>query len=218
LFLRFCYGLFCLRGSSVDAIFVNTKKRKLTKTNVSKLYKWLKNSPAIVRTPGTGVFIEENIPRTAVIYSKVAHCLPNTIVIVNIKMYDIPVIPDDQVLTIKSYGKGIYHMKIRVGFVQKKGKLDLQEIVETNDQLEIDRSHPKIAFFVSREMLVNRLRRRFWCSFRTFLYNVQARVASPAGSSTVDFPEPSLVELYAHIAINSPSKNPRNWFVKFWNK
>ena len=73
------------------------------------------------RVPGAGVFFTaraEEVPIALIQLKKHNMLLPETVVIVNVKMARNPRVPNDERMQVKAFGQGLYEVKLNYGFMQ----------------------------------------------------------------------------------------------------
>jgi len=178
----------------------------------------------ISRSPGTGVFFTPKldvVPKSLGAYLKVSASLPNTTVLLHLETLDIPWIPKSDRLTGTHIGNGVYCLRLRNGFMSRSlDAIQLLKKAERRGLLHLDTESSRISFFLPRETLVNKFKRRFWTVARLSVYNFLAKHAMNNGAANVVMPIPAVVELGARICIRESTEelHPKNYVARFFRK
>ena len=156
------------------------------------------NSSAI-RAPGTAVFMtstEDGVPSALLHNLKHNHVLHEHVVMLTVKIVNVPYVPDSERYVTKDLGKGFYRVQLRFGFMQETNVPQALKLVKG---CETDFQPMTTSYFMSRETLLpsSNPGMALW---REFLFAWMLRMADSA-MSFFALPPNRVVELGIQVEI-----------------
>ena len=153
----------------------------------------------VTRVPGTAVFLTsrpDGVPRALLHSLKHYKVLHERMVIVTIRIFDIPYVPEIDRVEVKKLGQDFWHVTVQYGF---KDEPDLPEALTHCAPFGIEFDMMDTSFFLGRETLITRFGKEmaYW---RALLFAAMFRNAT---SITAFFRIPSnrVVELGSQVVI-----------------
>jgi len=190
-------------------------KAKQHKYTPKMIYTWLTEKYRH-RTPGTGVFVEDEFPKTLILFNRLGHSLPQVIILLRLKYYDIPVVADDKKLTVHYLGAGLYSITARFGYAVSS--IYVRKILGNAEQLGLLKmNNSKLVYYFKQETLANNIRRRIWLTWRITVYNILARTVNPV-RHILHLPWRNIVIIGSVMEINKSNPNIKNPILRFFNK
>ncbi|GBQ84986.1 potassium transporter Kup [Asaia krungthepensis] len=154
----------------------------------------------LIRTPGAAVFLsryESALPPIVMRHVADFHCLPEQVVILNVKFDTVPRIPADERMTVREVGSGLWQINVTFGFVEIPNLYYvLGQAQEQGCTLELD----KVVFFAGDDDVVPDLKTPKMVSPRRILFGFLYRNAVRA-SDRFTLPRERLVEIGHQVEI-----------------
>jgi KUP system potassium uptake protein len=154
---------------------------------------------APTRVPGTAVFMYGNAQGTPpallhnLIHNKVLH---ERVVLLTVEVLEIPVVAEDERLTVAAKGHGFYRVAVRYGFTEDP---DIPAALARISEPGLDLAPMRVSFFLGRETLIPS-KRPGMAMWREHLFSVMSRNARTA-TSFFALPPNRVVELGAQIEL-----------------
>ncbi len=136
-------------------------------------------SQYVTRVNGVAVFMvgsPQGTPIALLHHVKSNRCLHKTVVLLSIITDEVPAVPDDEQLTLREIGEGIWRVTGRYGYMQSPNVSDLLEKTKTAG---VPINPQSATYFFNREMIISGGNARMW-EWQKNLYSFLSRNARPA--------------------------------------
>ena len=136
-------------------------------------------SQHVTRVNGVAVFMvgsPQGTPIALLHHVKSNRCLHKTVVLLSILTEEVPTIPEDEQLTLREIGEGIWRVTGRYGYMQSPNVGDL---LERTKIAGVPINPQSATYFFNREMIITGGNARMW-EWQKNLYGVLSRNARPA--------------------------------------
>ncbi|WP_122049206.1 potassium transporter Kup [Asaia bogorensis] len=154
----------------------------------------------LIRTPGAAVFLsryETALPPIVMRHVADFHCLPEHVVILNVKFDTVPRVPADERMSVKDVGHGIWTVNVSFGFVEIPNLYYvLGQAKEAGCGLDLD----TVVFFAGDDDVVPDLKTPKMVSPRRILFGFLYRNAVRA-SDRFTLPRERLIEIGHQVEI-----------------
>ena len=150
----------CLIGSIIFILLITwSDGRKLLRSKMEDaalpVEVFINSSAAsAIRTPGTAVFLtatEEGVPSALLHNLKHNHVLHERVVLLTVKIRNVPSVPDEDRYQLIELGKGFYRLRLRFGFMQEP---NIPEALKLVSGCGTDFNPMTTSYFLSRETLL----------------------------------------------------------------
>jgi KUP system potassium uptake protein len=154
---------------------------------------------APTRVPGTAVFMYGNAQGTPpallhnLIHNKVLH---ERVVLLTVEVLEIPVVDEEERVTVSAKGQGFYRVGVRYGFTEDP---DIPAALARINEPGLDLAPMRTSYFLGRETLIPSARPGM-AMWREHLFSVMSRNARTA-TSFFALPPNRVVELGAQIEL-----------------
>lgn len=167
---------------------------------VETLLGHLEHDP-VQRAPGVGVFFTaraEEVPNALMQLKRHNMLLPETVVIVNVKMTRHPRVPSDKRIRVTAFGQGLYEVKLNYGFMQGFNiPSDLSYCIE-HHELPIDLDNT--TYFVGRISVIAGRKKDGMMAWRDKLFAFMVRNTLRA-TSLYQIPSGRVIEIGLQLGI-----------------
>ena len=131
------------------------------------------------RVPGAALFMSANengIPRTLLHNFKHNKVLHESIIFMAVKTEEVPSVPDDERMTVRSLGEGFHQAVVRYGFSEEPNITKALQLLEPYD---LERDANKITFFLGG-LHITRRKKTTMAGWRRSIYMTMSRNALDA--------------------------------------
>ncbi|GBQ95674.1 K+ transporter [Asaia lannensis NBRC 102526] len=154
----------------------------------------------LIRTPGAAVFLSRYdgvLPPFVTRHVADFHCLPEHVVILNVKFDTVPRIPADERMAIKDAGNGVWTINVKFGFVEIPNLYYvLSQVKEAGCALDLD----TVVFFAGDDDVVPDQKKPKMVAPRRILFGFLYRNAVRA-SDRFTLPRERLIEIGHQVGI-----------------
>jgi len=163
-----------------------------------------------------GVFLlqEGVIPKALNTYHKVTGSLPKTLILLQLKVTETPKISKGDMLEARDLGDGVFVLSVQIGFKNKRLNAIrmLRKAVNKGILPPAVVEATRTTFFLPKETLVSKFKRRFWTAWRLGIYNF---LVSHSVISHIHFPPSTVIEIGSRITIKEVFSSRIGWQDNF---
>ncbi len=158
-----------------EEIFRRVYGNSVTETELTSIAR----SHHVTRVVGGAVFMvgsPNGTPIALLHHVKSNRCLHKIVVLLSIATDDVPTVPDDEQLTLREIGEGVWRAVGRYGYMQSP---DVADLMDKINAAGVPINPQGATYFFNREMIISGGTAKMW-EWQKSLYALLSRNASPA--------------------------------------